>query len=263
MHHICQGKEDPGDDDDTVPVKLYDLTALCENTKKEEVEEEEIKDEGSSGEGEGNNPFRVAVGMLLYRVAKRMVDSKECNEAPAVTRQLLENCIRLLDKEKFPRLHASALIMLAEVYIPSDECVFRPDFPESRPEDDENGGGEQEREDPSTIMSESNRRKLCEPGFYTTGLAATQKPPPLTVDLSERCRIVLKHVLSGLGEVDSARTREDEHRERERKEQEWKERENIKMSRPNCPIPMPYDDGVKQEQDKEAVMTYGGGGRTR
>ena len=44
-----------------------------------------------------------------------MVESKESKSAPAVTRQLLENCLKLLDRNAFPHLYESALVMLAEV----------------------------------------------------------------------------------------------------------------------------------------------------
>ena len=57
-----------------------------------------------------------------YRVAKKMVESKESKSAPAVTRQLLENCLKLLDMNAFPYLYESALIMLAEVSLFANKC---------------------------------------------------------------------------------------------------------------------------------------------
>ena len=59
-----------------------------------------------------------------YRVAKKMVESKESKSAPAVTRQLLENCLKLLDKNAFPHLYESALVMLAEVSLFVNRCYL-------------------------------------------------------------------------------------------------------------------------------------------
>ncbi len=145
---LFKGKEEGGDGNcaggggDDVPVKLYDLTALIEDQIKQEGDKaadaeaggasDPATTDGSSADAKVKNPFSVAVGMLLYRVAKRMVESRDARrsrEVPEAAKRLLENCLQLLDREAFPHLYASAKIMLSEVYIPADECVFEPGFP--------------------------------------------------------------------------------------------------------------------------------------
>ena len=46
--------------------KLYDLTSICEGI--DDDTEEKAAGGGGGGVGGSNNPFRVAVAMLLYRL---------------------------------------------------------------------------------------------------------------------------------------------------------------------------------------------------
>lgn len=80
-------------------VKLYDLTTLC----------------GTVENSTDQNPFTVPVAMLLYRVARNM--KIPCQSGHV--KLLLENCIKLLDKEKYPHIVASSHFMLANLYVPS------------------------------------------------------------------------------------------------------------------------------------------------
>uniref|UniRef100_UPI00358EDA32 erythroid differentiation-related factor 1 n=1 Tax=Myxine glutinosa TaxID=7769 RepID=UPI00358EDA32 len=88
-------------------VKLYDLTTLCEETRQEKNE----------------NPFAYPVAVLLFRVANSLVGKKaerRKRRRRSTARTLLQNCIRLLDKEKHPQLLASASCMLCDLF-PLDE----------------------------------------------------------------------------------------------------------------------------------------------
>lgn len=76
-----------GKDEDVV--KLYDLTSLCS---------ESLVDQGQ-------NPFTVPVAMLLYRVARNMKHSVDRSTMqPGTIRALLNNCLMLLPKEKYPQV---------------------------------------------------------------------------------------------------------------------------------------------------------------
>lgn len=90
-------------------VKLYDLTTLC----------------GTVENSTDQNPFTVPVAMLLYRVARNM--KIPCQSGHV--KLLLENCIKLLDKEKYPHIVASSHFMLANLYVPSLNmkgiCIFK------------------------------------------------------------------------------------------------------------------------------------------
>jgi len=48
-------------------VKLYDLTSLCEEAESGKSPKK------NSQEGSKNNPFRTAVSMLLYKVARNIL----------------------------------------------------------------------------------------------------------------------------------------------------------------------------------------------
>ncbi len=78
-----------GRDDDVV--KLYDLTSLCSETVDEK----------------GQNPFTVPVAMLLYRVARNMKHSVEGQYKRSTIRVLLDNCVRLLDAQKYPQVNSA------------------------------------------------------------------------------------------------------------------------------------------------------------
>lgn len=99
-----------GKNDDVV--KLYDLTTLC---KDEQVDK---------------NPFTVPVGMLLYTVAKNIKGSTKVMtpKAAGCIKSLLENCIKLLPKEKYPQIVTSSHYMLSDLFIPSSIDPKSPSF---------------------------------------------------------------------------------------------------------------------------------------
>ncbi|KAG8224567.1 hypothetical protein J437_LFUL002171 [Ladona fulva] len=105
-----------GKDDDIV--KLYDLTSLCTD----------VLDEN------GQNPFTVPVGMLLYRVARNMKHPKQNKRQQATVQRLLKNCIALLAKEKYPKIVASAHYMISDLYVPANVNPSSPNFGPKTPE---------------------------------------------------------------------------------------------------------------------------------
>ena len=137
-----------GKDDDIV--KLYDLTGLYEEYSSENLgssdpaecssgrnaEEQSapssprFSENGESGAkidtgddtpSNSKNPFRTAVSLLLYKVARNILQNAEnrgTEEASA--KRLLTNCLQLLDKEKYPQIATSAHFMLSDLYVPDD-----------------------------------------------------------------------------------------------------------------------------------------------
>ncbi len=114
---------------------------------------------------------------------------------------------------------------------------------------------------PSHVVT-TTRAELCHSDHFLLDLHQPQYPSPqpllepLTDDLGERCRIVLRNILDGLRGLGAHAERERAERERREKEREWRERDNLRMSRPNEPIPMPYDDGRRKEKKKKDVVPY-------
>lgn len=86
-------------------VKLYDLTMLCDDTVPQG----------------GATPFMVPVGMLLYRVARRMRQTSDHFKTPEI-KALLQNSLRLLDETEHAQVCTSSYYLLSDLYLP-DSCV--------------------------------------------------------------------------------------------------------------------------------------------
>lgn len=72
---------------------MYDLTSLCSESLVE-------------GRCEGQNPFTVPVAMLLYRVARNLKNNAVDGQpsCPSTIQILLNNCLNLLNKTKYPQV---------------------------------------------------------------------------------------------------------------------------------------------------------------
>jgi hypothetical protein len=75
-------------------VKLYDLTTVCSDMEKNFSEQ---------------NPFTVPLGMLLYRVARKMWTDQKLAKT-ALIRTLLENCLCLLDEKKHSQVYLTSVL---------------------------------------------------------------------------------------------------------------------------------------------------------
>ena len=81
-----------GKDDDIV--KLYDLTSLCDGEAAAASTETGAKQSSFK-----ESPFKTAVAMLLYKVARNVLHGGGGDSAAGGTAQkLLVNCLKLLDK---------------------------------------------------------------------------------------------------------------------------------------------------------------------
>lgn len=112
-----------GKDDDVV--KLYDLTSLCDNV-----------------DDKGQNPFTVPVAMLLYRVARNMKHSVESQHKRSTIAVLLENCVRLLDAQKYPQIVTSAHYMLSDLFIPATLDPAKPIFDDELDDEEREQGNQ-------------------------------------------------------------------------------------------------------------------------
>ncbi|XP_071447094.1 erythroid differentiation-related factor 1 [Hetaerina americana] len=129
-----------GKDDDIV--KLYDLTSLCTDVLDDK----------------GQNPFTVPVGMLLYRVARNMKNPKPNKRQQATIQTLLQNCLALLEKEKYPRIVASAHYMLSDLYVPMKMDPTSPNPAPKNVEKDEEAVVNSQSEDEALKEEETEER---------------------------------------------------------------------------------------------------------
>lgn len=215
-------------------VKLYDLTSICEEAEKQSSTSEDVK---------LKNPFRSAVAALLYRVARNMVTRGNGHKEGSTIRQLLESCLKLLDKDKHPELVTSAHFMLSEIYLPDDTDPFRPKFNETEDKPKSSKPSSKTSNNVSVIDVKSLTSPNC-----AVGEDEYYEPPPLPSETKERCKAALNHVVEGMGFLDELVQRQNEVDGKRKREQEMKERDNPRMCRPNEPIPMPFDDPKTRRQ---------------
>ncbi|XP_014273800.1 erythroid differentiation-related factor 1 isoform X1 [Halyomorpha halys] len=206
-------------------VKLYDLTSLCSDSLEE-------KDQ---------NPFTVPVGMLLYRVARNLLASRENSIFQIATiRMLLKNCLSLLSKEKYPEIVLSAHYMLSDVYIPCEtdpSCPHLEDIP-SPPEQSE----EEAECCPSNSVAVTS---LCVSMYKSVSSESKyQPPPPIVGTVEERCISALQHVLEGLDCLQYFKVNHDT-------------KEEPKMANPSEAIPMPFPVQSSEEKGKRKKKDKG------
>ena len=225
-----------GKNDDIV--KLYDLTSLSQ--KDSGIRSKQTKDEETNGEGEGepDNPFQTPVSLLLYRLARNMLESGNRDEEDPITRALLNNCIDLIDKSKFPHIATSAHFLLSELYVPADTDPSKPCFPKAKVDPARSHADSIDDLGDSDEESSVDIHTLCHPGKLH-GLRE-KVAPPISEDIEFRCREALKHIDFGLNHITRLEARNKAKADAYRKERENIERDNIKMSVPGQPIPMGY-----------------------
>lgn len=101
-------------------VKLYDLSTLCKNQTSEDSKEPEDKGCEEKEDLQSKNPFTIPVAMLLYSVARNLKNSTEklsAKQAGSI-KMLLDNCLKLLPKKKYPQIVTSSHYILSDLHIP-------------------------------------------------------------------------------------------------------------------------------------------------
>lgn len=230
-----------GRNDDVV--KLYDLTTLCsDNTDKTTHSNAETNTENNE---KAETPFTIPVAMLLYTVARNMKNSKEkltAKKAGAI-KALLDNCIKLLPKEKYPQIVTSSYYLLSDLHIPADLIPGSPEFcsTDDDSSDDENNDDDNESTSSSTQNNQTIAMKMIQETIEDYRLDENtknnMKPPPLTGSVKERCDMALKNILKGLDCLQYFESNEEQIlRDKIRHEAD-----NPKMAKPNQPIPLPYE----------------------
>lgn len=243
-------------------VKLYDLTTLCNNQTDCDEKQE--------------NPFTVPVGMLLYSVARNMK-----NTATRITpktagniRALLDNCIKLLPKEKYPQIVTSSHYILSDLHIPAgidpkspkfDTCDMDSDTQSvyDEEEDLDEEGSDSDDEFKFKDLSEDLKENYeLHDSVAVTNICDTLKefhrdkygkngksaPRPLLAGVEERCRTSLEHISEGISCLQYFNSNEEqfikESEQRAKEEEKQRilhEEQNPIMAKPFKPIPLPYE----------------------
>lgn len=264
-----------GRNDDVV--KLYDLTTLCKNqTNSNECEEKQ------------GNPFTVPVAMLLYTVA-RNIKNRNTQISPKTAgsiRALLDNCIKLLPKEKYPQIVTSSHYILSDLHIPAgidpkdpkfDLCDTDSDtqsvYEEEEEEEDEDEFDYEEAFNFRELSKEQNVavQNICDTlkDFQfdkNCPKLGKQRPSPLIAGIEERCTIALEHISQGLSCLQFFKKNEEnfvkESEARAKDEEKQRiihEEQNPNMAKPFKPIPLPYETlsspkKLNENAEQEATM---------
>ncbi|XP_062565937.1 erythroid differentiation-related factor 1 isoform X2 [Armigeres subalbatus] len=242
-------------------VKLYDLTTLCQNNASGESQPE--AEESDKSVQENQNPFTIPVAMLLYTVARNMKNSAEgisATKAGAI-RTLLDNCITLLPKEKYPQIVTSSHYILSDLYIPAETDPGSPKFNTViDDEDDEfsslfgdNTASATPRQDDYTNDDHTSDRleaaiKSIEETLQeyngSDSWRCNSRPPPLIGEIEERCENALQHIADGLSCLqyfDSSEEIKNKEKEKaEEKRQIYHEETHPNMAKSDDAIPLPY-----------------------
>lgn len=241
-------------------VKLYDLTSLCASEMAKMDSSEPAPD--SDKQTTSSSPFQDAVCMLLYKLARNILKTKgkeaddpilNIGDESAIARRALNNCLKLLNKEKYPQISASASYLLSDIYVPDDTNPLNPNFssnniviqPKDKPKESsrkskkkgKNKRGKNEK------MKENHVKNVTIEELKEDEEESNEDDieiEPLPSDVETRCNLALQHISDGLESVKYLQMKKEEIEEQRQKAQEQHERDNPKMCRPNEPIPMPY-----------------------
>lgn len=176
---------------DSDVIKLYDLTSICQQRTDDKTE----------------NLFTVPVAMLFYRVAKNMMNQSPLSSGEQSTvRQLLNNCLLLLDNETYPEIFSSASFLLSDLYSPDDvhalPAINKTDDPEGDAEENNSEASPSDEwsgeSDGDTVMALKSLdvTKLSTPTTQQGDWIKVSKPLPSNVE--ERCKVALSQIVKGL-----------------------------------------------------------------
>lgn len=193
-------------------VKLYDLTTLQLITDEKEKQKENPKQE--SEDKKDQNPFVVPVGILLYTVARNMKYSNEklTTKQAGNIKQLLDNCLKLLPKEKYPQIITTSHYILSDIQI---QAGTDPQNPESPFEDETTDSDENSEEydyDGPESEDDLDFKDECYPAIQSLKDAINDSSsssennnhknynaaPLILGNIQERSEESLKNIISGL-----------------------------------------------------------------
>jgi hypothetical protein len=230
-------------------VKLYDLTTLqlLATTKDDENSEATNKNEDKD-----ENPFTIPVAMLLYTVARNMKYSNEKLTAKQAgnIKQLLDNCLKLLPKDKYPQIVTSSHYILSDIQIQAGMDPANPSAPFNDDESDleENSDelyDEQSSDDELDLKDGENcftavqsiRDAMQESNGAKSKM--TQHAPLSLGTVKERCQLALESIISGLGCLKFFESEPSMAQEKKKeKRQIIHEEQHPNVVNPDVPIPM-------------------------
>lgn len=215
------------------------------------------------------NPFTVPVAMLLYKVAKNMKKMNEdvSPQQAASIKALLENCLKLLPKEKYPQIVTSSHYILSDLHIPIGIDPAAPNFNNSADVDSQYDEDDDESPQPSSSVSTTNgesgtsiidtstsanedisKMNICEAvKDVDKNWKKNSAPQLIAGTVTERCRIALKHIAIGLDCLQYFSSTEEKlfkQKEEMAKEEEKRqirlEEQHPNMAKRNEAIPLPY-----------------------
>lgn len=252
-----------GRNDDVV--KLYDLSSLCttgEFGNSETPVTNHQAGAGTTDDNDNKNPFTVPVAMLLYKVARNMKNASNRMSAKQAgsIKALLDNCIKLLPKEKYPQIVTSSYYLLSDLHVPTGIDPNSPNFDDDV-ESDMQSMYEDENDDgfdvPRTSSSSSSlTSSIAVKNIYESASETkldknwkhNASPAPLSGCVEERCDIALQYIANGLGCLQYFSSTEEKlakEREEIAKQQEKmriiQEEQNPNMVKYGAAIPLPYE----------------------
>lgn len=250
-----------GRNDDVV--KLYDLSSLCTTSEFGNSEAATTSHQPAaeaSTDGDNKNPFTVPVAMLLYKVARNMKNSSERMSAKQAgsIKALLENCIKLLPKEKYPQIVTSSYYLLSDLHVPTNIDPNAPNFDDDRESDTQSMYEDEKYSDDGfdVPQTSSTTSSIAVKNIYESASETkldknwkhNASPAPLTGSVEERCDIALHYIAKGLGCLQYFSSTEEKlakEREEIAKQQEKiriiQEEQNPTMVKSYQAIPLPYE----------------------
>ncbi|XP_013404698.1 erythroid differentiation-related factor 1 [Lingula anatina] len=177
-------------------VKLYDLTTLCADDMNDKMD----------------NPFTVPVGMLLYKVAYNMWQSSGRKKSGTI-RTLLKNALKLLDRDKFSQVTASAYFILCDLFVNEEflssvqeQNLVSSDESDCEEEQQPHGWVEDEDDDEEkTVKAQTSVavKTLRLPEKEKNDVNEVLRFPPVCGNVEDRCLEGLKFIAEGLKCIDS------------------------------------------------------------
>lgn len=244
-------------------VKLYDLTTLqlLATTKDDESTESDSKKEEND-----QNPFTIPVAMLLYTVARNMKYSNEKLTAKQFgnIKQLLDNCLKLLPKDKYPQIVTSSHYILSDIQIHAGMDPASPSAPFKDDDSDSDEHSDEFYDEPGEEQSTSEddldfNADDCYSAVQSIQDAMKEssekskfnsKPAPLTLGtIKERCDQALDNIISGLSCLQFFDSESSCSLEKQKeKERIIQEEQNPKLANPDIPIPMGWSEGNQNSE---------------
>lgn len=247
-----------GRNDDVV--KLYDLTSLCTKDDVCNTSSSPAAKTTAEDDKDRKDPFTVPVAMLLYKVArnmKNMADHMSAKQAGSI-KALLDNCIKLLPKEKYPQIVTSSYYLLSDLHIPTGVDPASPSFSDDAESDTCSMYEEEDRynsdgdgaagEETFGQMTDNVAVQNINELNLDTNWKYNSSPPPISGNAEERCSVALECIVNGLNCLQYFSSTEEkfskEKEEFAKQEEKFRiihEEQNPNMARPHLAIPLPYE----------------------